>query len=227
MLPLPPNTISRLRINKSLLRTINISMVCFCALITKLLTSAEIVMIAEKIRHIDGHNLSLRLIQPDDAEYVFGLRINPVYNEHLSNVTGLVEDQRQWIETYKSREAKLSELYYVIERKDGLPCGVVRLYDVKQDSLTWDSWILDHNKPTKAALESATLSFGIGFEQLGLARAYVDVRIENTKALAIYQRLGMIELRRDQHEIFFCYDQTRFLSDKPHHLTIIKGELQR
>jgi hypothetical protein len=137
MLPLPPNTINKSRINKSLLHTINISTVCFRAINTKLLTSEEIVMIAEKIRHVDGHNLSLRRIQPDDAEYVFDLRTNPSYNEHLSDVTGSVEDQRQWIETYKSREAKLSELYYMIERKDGLPRGVVRLYDIEQDSFTW------------------------------------------------------------------------------------------
>jgi RimJ/RimL family protein N-acetyltransferase len=221
MLPLPPNTINKSRINKSLLHTINISTVCFRAINTKLLTSEEIVMIAEKIRHVDGHNLSLRLIQPDDAEYVFGLRINPAYNEHLSDVTGSVEDQRQWIETYKSREAKLSELYYVIERKDGLPCGVVRLYDIKQDSFTWGSWILDHNKPFKAALESAILVYSIAFEALELSKAEFEVRNDNTNTLSFHRRFGAVETHSDEQDTFFILTSAKFFTDLPRYRALI------
>ena len=115
------------------------------------------------VAQIEGPNLRLRLIEQSDAAYVHGLRTDARYNTHLSEVTGTAEDQRQWIERYKSREAKLEELYYVIERKDGVRCGVVRLYDIQADCFTWGSWILDENKPRKAALESAVLSFGLGF----------------------------------------------------------------
>ena len=124
---------------------------------------------------VEGPNLTLRLIKPNDAAYVHGLRTNPMYNGHLSKVTGTVQDQRAWIEGYKAREAAGQEFYYVIERKDGSRCGLVRLYDFDAESFTWGSWILDESKPQKAAIESVVLSIGLGFELLQQDLTKVDV----------------------------------------------------
>jgi len=173
---------------------------------------------------VDGPRLRLRLVEPGDAAYLYDLRTDPRYNTHLSPVSGAVEDQRTWIESYKQREAEGCEAYYIIERRDtGQPCGTVRLYDIQADRFTWGSWILDTNKPPKAALESAVLSFGVGFETLGLLEALVDVRIANEKALAIYKRLGMTELRRDDREIYFVYPRERFEEDRDGYMTILQG----
>lgn len=179
-------------------------------------------MVPTSIARIEGPNLILRLIQPDDADYVYILRTDPAYNQHLSDVRGTAEDQRQWIEAYKAREAGLRELYYVIERRDGTRCGLVRLYDIKADSFIWGSWILDHNKTSKAALESAVLSFGVGFDGLGLSLAHVDVRVGNDRAVAFYQRLGMTELRRDDRDIYFAYPRSQFEADRGGYLAILE-----
>ncbi len=176
------------------------------------------------LTRIEGPNLTLRLIQPEDADYVYGLRMNPAYNQHLSQVQGTAEDQRQWIERYKTREADGQEFYYIIERNDGQPCGVVRLYDLDEESFTWGSWILDGNKPAKAALESAVLSFALGFNVLDREFANVDVRIENKHARAFYQRLGMIETSRTQTDIFFIYPRTRFEADRDKYIAILNVE---
>ena len=170
------------------------------------------------LSRIDGIQLSLRLVQPEDAAYIHGLRMDPAYNGHLSAVTGTVEDQRSWIDAYKAREDAGSEYYFVIERKDGVRCGVVRLYDITVDQFTWGSWILDHNKTSKAALESAVLSFGVGFDTLGLDMANVDVREKNTHAEAFYRRLGMTEVRRTEQDIFFNYTREQFDTGRTHHL---------
>ncbi len=85
-------------------------------------------MVPENLARVEGPNLTLRLIRPEDAEYVHGLRTDPAYNRHLSEVRGTSEDQRRWIEAYKTREAALSELFYVIERKDGTRCRLTRLW---------------------------------------------------------------------------------------------------
>jgi hypothetical protein len=175
------------------------------------------------VTFVEGPGLVLRLIEPGDATYVYGLRLNPSYNQHLSVVRGTVEDQRNWIEDYKIREAEGCEFYYVIERKDGRSCGVVRLYDFSADSFTWGSWILDDAKPPKAALESAILSFGIGFDLLDRNIANVDVRVTNEHAQAFYRRLGMIETRRTQNDIFLVYPRTRFEADRDGYMAILRG----
>jgi RimJ/RimL family protein N-acetyltransferase len=178
------------------------------------------------IECVEGHNLRLRLITTSDAEYVYGLRIDPAYNTHLSQVSGTAEDQRRWIEGYKAREAQRQELYYIIERKDGVPCGTVRLYEIGEHSFTWGSWILDHNKPRKAALESAVLSFGIGFGPLGMEVAHFDARRGNQKAISFYERFGAERIRQDAQDVFFKYDRSRFVSDRAGYMAMLQEEKQ-
>lgn len=172
----------------------------------------------------NGPNLRLRLVTPEDADYIHALRTDSTYNAHLSAVTGTAEDQRHWIEGYKAREAAGAEAYYVIERRDdGRPCGLVRLYGIEGDHFTWGSWILDTNKPPKAALESAMLSFGVGFGPLGKSLAHVDVRRENRHATAFYRRFGMQETGADDVNHYFVYPRDRHEADRGHHLAVLKG----
>ncbi|MCY4334702.1 MAG: GNAT family N-acetyltransferase [Litoreibacter sp.] len=181
-------------------------------------------MARPEISVIDGIRLRLRLVTLDDAAYIHALRRDPKYNSYLSAYQGTVDTQRAWLEAYKQRESAGAEFYYVIERRDKTqPCGVVRLYEITQESFTWGSWILDHRKPAKAALESATLSFGVGFEQLGLPKALVDVRNNNVKARAIYERFGMRYLRHTSLDTYFEYSAEQYFSDLDHHMSILRN----
>ena len=175
------------------------------------------------MQRIDGPCLSLRLVQPEDAAYIHGLRMDTSYNSHLSVVAGTIEDQRGWIEAYKAREAAGTEYYYVIERKDAVRCGVVRLYEITKNQFTWGSWILDKNKPLKAALESASLSFGIAFDSLGLTLGHIDVRKDNRHAIAFYQRFGMHQVQEDAHNIYYEYTREQFAANKLEHMAAITG----
>jgi RimJ/RimL family protein N-acetyltransferase len=178
----------------------------------------------EDVAKIEGWNLFLRLIRPEDAHYVYGLRNDPRYNQHLSEVSGTVEDQRLWIEAYKAREADLRELYYVIERKDGIPCGLVRLYDITRERFTWGSWILDANKPFKAALESAVLIYIIGFELLDIPKAVFDVRRANLHTISFHERFNATRTHENEKDIFFEYPRTQFSADKARYVAIIEGK---
>lgn len=175
---------------------------------------------------IEGVHLRLRLIAPGDADYVYGLRTDPAYNTHLSAVQGTAQDQRSWIEGYKAREAELHELYYVIERRDGIPCGLVRLYEITRESFTWGSWILDRNKPPKAALESAMLSFGVGLCHLGIPKAIFEVRRDNEHAIAFYRRFGATQTDETSVDLFFEYTKPQFMAARPGFMAILEGERQ-
>lgn len=181
-------------------------------------------MVPERLARVKGPNLILRLIRPEDADYVHALRTDPAYNRHLSKVRGTAAEQRRWIEDYKAREADLTELYYVIERKDGTRCGLVRLYDIGAERFTWGSWILDHNKTRKAALESAVLVYMAGFEGLGLAKAQFDVRRDNANTLAFHMRFGATETHETDQVIYFTYSRGQFETDHARYLAILEGE---
>lgn len=179
--------------------------------------------VPETLSRVEGPNLVLRLIRPEDADYVHALRTDPRYNRHLSAVQGTVADQQRWIETYKAREAALCELYYVIERKDGTRCGLVRLYDIGKESFTWGSWILDQNKPPKAALESAVLIYTVAFDGLGLSNATFDVRRENAKTLAFHRRFRATETGKTGQDVYFTYPRSRFEADRAGYISAVTG----
>jgi RimJ/RimL family protein N-acetyltransferase len=173
------------------------------------------------IARVEGPSLTLRLIQPEDAAYVHSLRNNPAYNTHLSTVTGTVDDQRTWIKDYKSREAHGQEFYYVIERKDGTRCGLVRLYDIEAASFTWGSWILDENKTHKAALGSAVLIYQLGFAGLECARAVFEVLSDNSHTLLFHRRFGANETGSDDLHVYFDYKRTHFEADRANFLSML------
>ena len=160
---------------------------------------------------ITGNHLRLRLVTPEDAAFIHGLRTDPAYNLHLSPVTGTVEDQRTWIEAYKTREAAGEEFYYIIERHDDVPCGVVRLYDITEETFTWGSWILNQDKPPKAALESAILIYDIGFFTLNKSCAVFDVRADNERTLRFHRRFGACGTGSDTENLYFELSRERFL----------------
>jgi RimJ/RimL family protein N-acetyltransferase len=155
------------------------------------------------IARVEGPSLTLRLIQPEDAAYVHSLRNNPAYNT-------------------KSREAHGQEFYYVIERKNGTRCGLVRLYDIEAESFTWGSWILDEKKPRKAALESAVLIYTIGFDGLACDRAVFDVRNDNIHTLAFHRRFGAHEVASDELNVYFNYEQSQFAVGQTHYLNLLR-----
>ena len=175
---------------------------------------------------IHGVRLVLRLITPEDADYVYSLRTDARYNTHLSPVTGSVADQRAWIEQYKWREAAGQEYYYIIERRDnGQACGTVRLYDIQDTSFTWGSWILDENKPAKAALESAVLVYQVGFNVFGTNKSIFDVRKDNQRTIEFHRRFDAVEISSDLSNIYFEYTREQFLADQPGHRIKIIGEI--
>ena len=177
-----------------------------------------------RLSRIEGNQIDLRLVQLDDAAFIHGLRTDQSLNEHLSEVTGPVEDQCCWTTNYKECELSRCEYYFIIERKNGIRCGAVRLYNIKGDRFTWVSWILNHNKPRKAALESALFSFYFGFETIELAVANVEVQVNNTRAIEFYRRFGMIEINLTEQEIFFLLTRMQFDANKGAFSFILENE---
>lgn len=167
------------------------------------------------VPNLSGKFLRLRLIVPEDAPFIHGLRTNPAYNTYLSTVTGTVGDQHAWILAYKSREAAGTEFYYIIERLDGLACGTVRVYGVTRESFTWGSWILNAHKPKKAALESALLVYDVGFRGLRKPRAVFDVRRDNERTIRFHMRFGAQQTSSDATNRFFELTWERFEALRP------------
>jgi RimJ/RimL family protein N-acetyltransferase len=153
-------------------------------------------------------NIEMRLARPSDADYIYSLRIDPRYNQHLSAAPQSVAAQAQFLENYVKREEAGQEYYFVIKNKSsGKDCGVVRIYDLREDSFCWGSWILDTEKPRMAALESALFIYEFGFGVLGFGASHFEVRKENTRVISFHERFGAQRISEDENDVFFTLSQ--------------------
>lgn len=157
---------------------------------------------------LDQSNRSyLRLVTQSDATYICDLRGDRDLNKYLSPASTNVGDQRNWIAQYKNREASGDEFYFVIV-SDGADVGVIRLYDFQKDvnSFCWGSWIVQPQRPAGLVTYSFYCALEIGFDVLGFDQTHFDVRRQNDKAFAFYQRAGAIITRSTNIDHFLNLD---------------------
>lgn len=152
---------------------------------------------------LEAKTVRLRLVTEQDAEFILQLRLDDKYNQFLSSVTPDLQSQKDWIRKYKDDEQSKKQFYFIIERLDGTPCGTVRIYDLRDESFCWGSWILNENKTRYAALESAFLVYQFGFEELGYEKSHFDVMKGNQKVISFHKKMGAIEVSSDDENYYF------------------------
>ena len=152
---------------------------------------------------LKSRTIRLRLVEVSDAEFILGLREDVRYNLFLSKVGASISAQREWIERYKEQEAKGEQFYFIIERLCGAPCGTVRIYDLRNESFSWGSWILNEDKTRYAALESAFLVYSFGFDKLGYERAHFEVMKGNENVVSFHKKMGATVIGEDLENIYF------------------------
>jgi len=168
----------------------------------------------EKI--IDGiaRHIRFRLVEEEDAPFILALRIDPEKSRFISPVENDLEAQRKWIRDYREREKRGEEFYFIIEGLDAEKLGTIRLYDFRDDSFCWGSWILKHDAPAYAAVESALMIYHIAIRDLGFRQSHTDVRRNNTSVQNFLLQFGAEITGEDDLNTYFrmtaeTYEKTR------------------
>jgi RimJ/RimL family protein N-acetyltransferase len=162
--------------------------------------SAQPLPALRKARRVTGKTLSFRDAAVANAEFILGLRNDPVKNRYLSATPDDLEAQRNWLSRYADAT---DQVYFIIEHA-GQPIGTVRLYDARQDSFCWGSWILADGRPQHAAMESALMVYAYAMDHLGFRAAYFDVRKGNERVWRFHERFGA--RRVHETELDYLYE---------------------
>ncbi|MDD3591552.1 MAG: GNAT family N-acetyltransferase [Sulfurovum sp.] len=155
-----------------------------------------------------GKNINMRTVALGDAEFIYAMRQNQDKTKYLSKVTGTVESQKEWIKNYKKREKEGQEFYFVIESKNEEKLGLVRVYDFKDGSFCWGSWLIKEDAPKTTAIESALQIYEFGFYNLGFQKSHFDVRKGNDKVIAFHKRFGAKIVDKDELDYFFHFEKS-------------------
>ncbi len=155
---------------------------------------------------LEGKTINLRTVESNDAEFIYEMRNNVHKTKYLSTVHGTVQDQIDWIVSYKEREKEQKEFYFLIESKEGEKLGLVRVYDLRDNSFCWGSWLIKEGSPKTTAIESAMQIYEFGFYNLGFRHSHFDVRKENIKVIKFHQRFGAKIVNENELDYFFSFN---------------------
>ena len=130
----------------------------------------------------------LRPVRIEDASFIVALRMDPLLNRFVHEISPLVEDQIAWLERYFLRP---DDYYFIVEDADtGQPQGTIGVYDVAQNASAaeWGRWIL--KRGSMAALESAWLIYEAGFSKLHLASLFSRTLVDNPQVVSFHDSFG-------------------------------------
>lgn len=156
--------------------------------------------IIRKARRIRGRTLVFRDVTVMDAEFILALRTDSRKSLHLSATSNRVEKQIAWLEAYAHAQ---DQAYFIIETASAEPIGTVRLYDPREDSFCWGSWLLKNGAPQTAAIESALIVYEYGFDHLGFGCAHFDVRKGNKSVWRFHERFGARRVAETEQDYFY------------------------
>lgn len=166
----------------------------------------------------------MRLATESDAEFIFTLRRDEARNRYVSAIGAELEAQRAWLGNYKERERKGEEYYFIIEKADGAPVGTVRVYDYREDSFSWGSWIIAAGTPPAVAMESALLVYEFAFGRLAFKRCHFEVRKGNDRVIAFHKRFGAEVVGEDASSYQFSYSSEAYEATRARYEKFLPSE---
>lgn len=163
----------------------------------------------KNITVVEAKNTILRFVEESDAQFILDLRTKEKA-KYLSKTDNNLDNQINWIKNYKNREKDGKEFYFVIENKENVRIGLVRAYNIEDDSATSGSWIMIDNSPIENVLESNLLIYEFIFEKLNKEKLFFDVRKDNKKVWRFHKSYGAIQIDEDELDYFFEFKKDNF-----------------
>lgn len=148
---------------------------------------------AVELRHdyrIEGLAFRLRPVDDGDADFIFRLRSER--GEFFQKGAQNEREQLRWQREYYSRP---NDYYFIIERKNGEPVGIIAAYDVDpvNKEAEMGRWIIAAG--SAAATESSWLIYRFIFDELRLLRAYTSTVTVNKSVVSFHESCGMPQVR--------------------------------
>ena len=167
---------------------------------------------------LHGKNVDLRPIAIVDTQFVLSLRLNSELSQYLNPVENDLKKQQAWIQNCLSDPM---QWYFIIQNKKQEPIGTIRIYNVRDNTFCWGSWIVIPEARSYASLESIVLLYQYAFFELNFDVTFFDVRKKNQKALEFYSRFGAKITHEDDKDYFLTYSKYDFKKNLSHYTATI------
>jgi hypothetical protein len=157
-----------------------------------------------------GNYCQMRLANKNDSEFILSLRQDEKKSKFLNQSHITIPEQIQWMNSYKEREVKGVEFYFIITDLDLVPVGTYRLYDIESDHATPGSWIIKDNTDFNITFESVLLMYEFVFNELNKSHICFDVRQGNKKVSRFHESYGSIKISEDSQDVYYKFIKDDF-----------------
>jgi len=172
-----------------------------------------------KAQYINGRTLVFRNACEADAELILSLRTDQRKARHLSVTSPDLDAQYSWLRQYA---VSLDQAYFIIQLKEQ-SIGTVRLYDARDKSFCWGSWIIADDQPAYVAIESALMVYSYALDHLGFSAAHFDVRKANERVWAFHERFGAVRTNSDEDHFFYVIKEQEIRNSMQRYRRFLAG----
>jgi len=109
------------------------------------------------------------------------------------------EEERDYIKDKMDNDATM---FSMIEKKTGKFIGNIEFFNRTEDEAEWGVVITAGMQNKGYGKESLLRSVEYGFKELGLTRIYLEVFVDNPRAIHVYEQCGFKEYDRNDVDVF-------------------------
>jgi len=137
---------------------------------------------------VQRFGIRLRPVTPEDAEFIFALRRNPLLNAYIGEFNDQFSVHANWLKRYFEREG---DYYFIVETaRSRIPAGTIAIYNRDGDTAEWGRFVIV--PPYPAAPASVWLMYHVAFDVLGLAKMYCRTVIDNKHVVSFHDHCGAL-----------------------------------
>ena len=165
-------------------------------------------------------NLTVTLVNTDDAEFIHSLRTDISQGKHLSKTSSFLNDQINWIKKYKTREKNGTEYYFLFSVKE-TKLGVIRIYNIKEKEATSGSWLCVGGVQFEIAVKMLVFMRDFLFETLDLENEVMDTRLGNKQVIKTHLLFGANEVGRNDIDVFHVLNREEYVKKRKRIMKLI------
>jgi hypothetical protein len=169
----------------------------------------------------DKYNLHVRLVNEKDANFILQLRTDLRLSKFIHSTDDNINKQIEWIHSYKDREAKGLDYYFIYEYNNS-PIGVNRIYNITNTIGTGGSWVCKPNLDVNQVMGTILIMRDILFETLNKEKDIFDVRKRNVHVIKTHQMMGAKIVGESDIDFYFELDREVYLERRCYLLDLLK-----
>ena len=155
---------------------------------------------------IQSKNIFLKLVDENDINFILNIRHNHKHKVNLGETVLTYEEQKKWLEEYKIREELKLDFYYVILLKNKERIGLIRIYDIKNNSFEQGSLVIKEGQPINIILEALKIIYEYAFNCLNLNEGRLRVKKINKVGNNFHKNYGARLYKEDKEMNYYNFD---------------------